>query len=66
MNENHEEIVNSQKLLKVNEVVQQLNVSRALVYRLINERELRAVRIKNAKRVRQEDLDEFIENHLTI
>ena len=54
------------QLLKVSEVVEVLNLSKALVYRMIQDGELRAVRFRGAIRVRQEDLDAFIEAHVTV
>jgi excisionase family DNA binding protein len=38
-----------------------LNVSKAFAYRLMAEGRLRSVRLGRAVRVRQEDLDQFIE-----
>lgn len=52
--------------LKVREVQDRLNVSRALVYRLIETGNLRAVRINHAIRVRQSDLYDYIQEHLTV
>ena len=65
MNEQNE-VVGSNRFLKARDVQQQLNVSRALVYRLIETGNLRAVRINHAIRVRQSDLYKYIQEHLTI
>ena len=48
-------------LLKPAEVARILNVSKALVYRLIRQGFLPAVRIGHAVRVRRVDLDAYIE-----
>jgi excisionase family DNA binding protein len=48
------------RLLKVPEVVARLGLSRAKVYELMANRELRSVRIAGARRVDSEDLDRFI------
>lgn len=52
---------NPNPLLDAEEVAQQLRVSIALAYRLIQRGQIRSVRIGRLVRVRQHDLDRFIE-----
>jgi len=59
---NHQERV---LLLKATEVAKILNISRAMAYRLIQIGEIRAVQIGKARRVRLQDLHQFIELNLT-
>lgn len=47
-------------LLKVPEVALRLSISRAKVYELLAEGELRSVRLAGSRRVRSVDLDDFI------
>jgi len=54
-----------ERLLKAEEVAVYLNVSRSFVYKLMNQGQLRYVQINNSKRVRSEDLMEFIKSSLT-
>jgi len=54
------------QLLKIVEVAEILNISRAFVYKLIQQGELRSVNIGKAKRVRISDLNEYIQNNLTL
>ena len=52
------------QLLKASEVAEKLNISKAFVYKLMNQGVLPSVKIGYSKRVRQEDLQRFIrENH---
>lgn len=53
------------RLLKANEVAQILGVSKALVYKLMRTGELPNVRILSARRIRKEDLDQFILNNVS-
>jgi excisionase family DNA binding protein len=53
-----------EKLLKASEVARILNVSRSLVYKLIQHGELRSVQIGGARRVMQSDLQAFIKANL--
>lgn len=53
------------KLLKAKDVADILNISRAMVYRLIQMGEIRAVQIGTARRVRPDDLQVYIEANLT-
>jgi len=52
------------KLLRATEVAAILNISRAFAYQLMKRGEIRTVAIKGARRVRPEDLQEFIEGSL--
>ncbi|HMD45739.1 MAG TPA: helix-turn-helix domain-containing protein [Acidimicrobiales bacterium] len=53
------------KFLTVGEVAAFLRVSNMTVYRLINAGQLPAARIGRSFRVRQEDLDRYVAEHLT-
>jgi excisionase family DNA binding protein len=55
----------NETFLKVREVQDLLNISRALVYRLVETGDLKALRINQAIRIRQSDLEEYIQEHLT-
>lgn len=57
----HEE----KRLLKATQVAEILNVSRAMVYRLIQTGTIRSVSIGAARRVRLEDLMVYIESNLS-
>jgi excisionase family DNA binding protein len=52
-------------LLRATEVARILNVSRAMAYQLMQRGEIRTVRIGAARRVRREDLFQYIEENLT-
>lgn len=52
---------NANPLLNAEEVAQELQISIALAYRLIQQKKIRAVRIGRLVRVRKKDLDRFIE-----
>jgi excisionase family DNA binding protein len=52
-------------LLKAKDVAKQLNISISYVYKLINSKQLSSVSINNAKRIRQEDLNNFINENLS-
>ena len=54
-----------EKLLKASDVARILNISRALSYRLMQQGEIRVVRINRAVRVRPADLEHFILNCLS-
>lgn len=47
-------------LLKAFEVAQKLNISKSFAYKLMQTGEIRIVQIKGARRVRPEDLEEYI------
>ena len=53
-------------LLTVEEVSKMLGLSDSFVYRLVRLKELTAVRIGTAVRIRPEDLEEFIRHNLTV
>jgi len=53
------------RFLTVGEVAAILRVSNMTVYRLINAGQLPAARIGRSFRVRQEDLDRYVAEHLT-
>jgi len=50
----------TERLLKARDVARILNISRALAYRLIQTREIPAVRINHAVRVKPSDLEVYI------
>ena len=54
----------SEILLTAYEIAALLNISKAKVYRLIQEGEIPAVQFDRTRRVRRQDLDEFIKGHL--
>lgn len=53
------------KLLRAVEVAEILSISRAFAYQLMQRGEIRTVVIGSARRVRPEDLDEFIASCLS-
>ena len=65
MQESIKYINESQKLLKVIEVARILNISRSLVYRLIHTGKIPHIRISQAVRIHQNDLDKFVEGNRT-
>lgn len=52
------------KLLKASDVANTLNISRSFAYMLLETRQLPAVRIGHALRVRVQDLEAYIEANL--
>jgi excisionase family DNA binding protein len=52
-------------LLRATEVARILNVSRAMAYQLMQRGEIRTVRIGAARRVRREDLFQYIQENLS-
>ena len=52
-------------LLKATEVAKILNISLPMAYRLIQIGEIRAVQIGKGRRVRPQDLRQYIESNLT-
>jgi excisionase family DNA binding protein len=54
------------RLLKIEEVAEITKISTSHLYALINERVLPAVQFGRAKRIRPEDLEEFIRSNLTV
>jgi excisionase family DNA binding protein len=51
-------------LLTAKDVAEKLQISLSMVYLLIERKELKAVHIGRAKRIRPEDLEKFIENNV--
>lgn len=52
------------RLLKATEVANILNISRAMAYRLMQQGDIRTVRISGIRRVRATDLEKYIEDNL--
>ena len=50
--------------LKAEQVAEILNISRSLAYRLMQDGEIPTISIGKTKRVRQDDLDDYINNKL--
>ncbi len=48
------------KVLTVAEVCNILQVSRATVYRIIKEKELKAIKVRKTVRVKESDLEEYL------
>ena len=55
----------NQILFKASEVAKRLNISRSMTYQLMQSGELPTVRIHNAVRVRESDLETYVQNHWT-
>lgn len=55
----------SEPLMKADEVSLQLNISRTMVYRLIQQGAIRSVRIGRAVRVHPTDLKAYIQDNLS-
>ncbi len=49
------------RLLKATEIAQILNISRSLAYKLMQTNEIPTVKIRNARRVREVDLQNYIQ-----
>lgn len=62
MNENNEYSI---KLLNAAQVADHLNVSKPLVYKLMQTGKIQCVQINSSRRVRPEDLEEFIKSNLS-
>ena len=56
--------INDYHLLTIQEVADVLRVSKAMAYNLVQSGEIRSVHIRSSRRVRQRDLEEFIEFNL--
>jgi excisionase family DNA binding protein len=65
MSTDNSDLLLPERLLKATEVAEILNVSRAMVYQLMQQRKIRTVRIEGARRVRLADLKLYIEQNLT-
>jgi len=52
-----------QKLLTIQEVCSRLNLSRTTIWRLMNQHGLRFIRIGGARRIRDCDLETWLEKH---
>lgn len=64
----NEIVINSQErfpLLNATEVADILNISLPMAYKLIQTGEIRAVQIGKGRRVRPQDLRQYIESNLT-
>jgi len=57
--------VERNRLLRPEEVADLLNISKSLVYKLLQQRQIPAVRFNKTVRVRQVDLDNYINKCLT-
>ena len=58
-------IFENERLLKASEVARILNISRSLVYNLIQTGKIPHIRINQAVRVHMDDLNKFIEGNRT-
>ena len=63
MNEAITTIQERERLLKASEVARILNISRSLVYRLIHTGKIPSIRINQAVRIHNDDLNRFIEDN---
>jgi excisionase family DNA binding protein len=50
------------RLLRLDEVAEQLSISKSMAWKLVTYGQLRSVRIGRAVRVRPADLDEYVAN----
>ena len=55
----------NERFFTIQEVCNCLNVSRTTVWRLMNEHGLRVIHIGGIRRIRQHDLEEWLEQHCT-
>lgn len=55
----------SETLLKAPEIARILNISRSMAYRLMQQGEIRTIHIGSARRVRYNDLQEYIRQQLS-
>jgi len=51
------------KLLTIQDVCRRLNLSRTTIWRLMNQHGLKFIRIGGARRVRESDLESWLEKH---
>ena len=54
-----------ERFLTIQEVCSRLNVSRTTVWRLMHEHGLRAIRVGGLRRIREHDLEIWLERHCT-
>ncbi len=54
-----------ENLLTAKEIAKRLQVSKALIYNLISQGQIRSVRFGKTVRVRAEDLDTFIQSNMS-
>ena len=54
-----------ERLFTIQDVCRRLNVSRTTVWRLMNEHGLRVIRIGGIRRIRQHDLEAWLDRHCT-
>ena len=52
------------KLLKVGEVAQLLSISKSYAYILVKRGEITSIHIGKSRRIRVEDLDQFVSNNI--
>ena len=64
MNKN-ESIQTQISLLKIPEVAKMLGISRTMAYNLVQAGEIPSVQIRSARRVRSQDLENYISQNLT-
>ena len=55
----------TERFLTIQDVCNCLNVSRTTVWRLMHEHGLRVIHIGGIRRIRQHDLEEWLERHCT-
>jgi excisionase family DNA binding protein len=55
----------TERFLTIQDVCNRLNVSRTTVWRLMHEHGLRAIRIGGIRRIREHDLEVWLERHCT-
>ena len=63
LQEQIERIVETRQLLKAADVARILNISRSLVYRMLQRGKIPSIRINQSVRVDPGDLQQFIENN---
>ena len=56
---------NQNPLLRVADVAKRLNISRSLAYKLLQTGAIPTIRINTVVRVREDDLEEFIQKSIT-
>lgn len=61
--ESHHPVVGGPKLLTVADVMDELGVSRATVYRLMQNGKLRYIRIESMRRFRRQDVDAYVQSN---